>query len=117
MAGNPNWKKGKSGNPSGRCKSLPGFIDKCREWADLYGFDKLKELAENNNDDKLQLAAVIYMLNRAYGKPTESVKLSGEIGTATPEWAKKALENPEVARQISALMGDITSQKRLTYGK
>lgn len=107
------FKKGESGNPGGRAKSLPGLIKRCQEWADEKGIDLLMKTAENKNNDKMALAAAIYLINRGYGKPTENVKLSGELGVDAPQWAKDALKSPIVAAKISQLMGEITGQKKI----
>lgn len=111
--GKKGFQKGVSGNPGGRPIDFAGYIEKCRNWVNEKGLDSLIEEAENGKDPKLRLAANIYMHNRAYGKPTENVNLNGNLANNAPEWAKLALANPELAQDISNLMGKITGQKKI----
>jgi len=71
------FEKGKSGNPGGKAKDLPGFTILCREWAIKYGLKFLQNLAANSNDEKIRLAATEYLVNRGFGKPSEKIEHSG----------------------------------------
>lgn len=71
MAGNPNWKPGKSGNPSGRPKEFPEIRDLARE----HGPAAIAKLVEflHGEDLKLAKAAADSLLDRGFGKPSQSV--------------------------------------------
>ena len=76
---NPNWKKGVSGNPHGKPKQMKGLVDACREFVDTYGVEALIKRAKDESDTKLQLAALIYVTNRAYGCPTDKLTVEGKL--------------------------------------
>ncbi|HEY5849624.1 MAG TPA: DUF5681 domain-containing protein [Lysobacter sp.] len=72
--------KGKSGNPAGRPKADLEVRDAAR----LYGsaaITKLVELMEGD-DKRLALAAAQALLDRGFGKPAQSVELTGADGGA-----------------------------------
>jgi len=71
----PNWKPGQSGNPKGRPKGYADFSKRCREWADKYGFDYIKDLAAGS-DSKIKLDATKFLIERGYGKSTERIEHS-----------------------------------------
>ena len=77
--GNPNWGKGKSGNPGGKPIQLKGLVDQCRAFVDTHGIAALIKRAKDESDPKLQLAALIYVTNRAYGCPTDKLSVEGKI--------------------------------------
>jgi hypothetical protein len=80
MAGNPNWVKGVSGNPGGRAKEsdeLKRLIrDKTQNGSTIVA--KMLEWIDCE-DSHLQIAAVKYLLEYGFGKPKESVELSGSV--------------------------------------
>lgn len=72
--------KGKSGNPSGRPK-----VDlEVREAARLHGSAALAKLVElmGCDDRRVSLAAAQALLDRGFGKPAQSVELTGADGGA-----------------------------------
>ena len=70
------FKPGKSGNPSGRPKVAQEFREKCREFMQDEGWDKLFELARKKGKD--QKAAVELIAAYAYGKPKQSIETDGK---------------------------------------
>jgi hypothetical protein len=80
--GNPNWSKGKSGNPAGKKPDSPqlkGLIERCKEFVEAEGVDALIDLAKDTKDRKLQLAALIYITNRGFGSPTDKLSIEGKL--------------------------------------
>ncbi len=104
-AGNPSWGKGKSGNPNGRPKGYADFANRCRDWADKYGIKYLMKLAESS-DLRIRMDSTRYLIDRGYGKPKEHLEHSGGLENSYT-WAKQAIDNPELADDISKLMGKI----------
>lgn len=107
--GNPNWGKGKSGNPGGKPIQLKGLVDRCREFVEKEGIDALISLAKDTQDRKLQLAAIIYITNRGFGAPTDKIAIES-MPVINIDWANTALSNPELAADISKLMGKIAKK-------
>lgn len=70
------YDKGRSGNPGGRPRKTQQQIDfetKCRDWSALYAFDRLKAWLAHK-DAKVAQWALSELLNRGFGKPTETVE-------------------------------------------
>lgn len=80
--GNPNWSKGKSGNPRGKKPDSPqlkGLIERCKEFVEKEGIEALISLARDEQDRKLQLATLIYITNRGFGCPTDKLSVEGKL--------------------------------------
>jgi hypothetical protein len=70
--GNPNWKKGVSGNPGGRSKDHWELTHACRKIGpDL--IENLRELAFNSRDERVRVLASKELLDRGFGKPVQTV--------------------------------------------
>jgi hypothetical protein len=70
--GNPNWVKGVSGNPGGRHKG----VKEVKELAQAHAADAVRTLAEickTGQSEAARVAAASAILDRAYGKPTQTV--------------------------------------------
>lgn len=65
------FKKGRSGNPSGRPVVAKGFRDRCKEFMDVEGWRTLIEMARQPARD--QLPALTLIASYAYGKPTQPI--------------------------------------------
>lgn len=86
-----SWKPGQSGNPGGRPKQHFSFVDYLRDWLqgkDVGGETKLEVCLMNLKENKPEV-----LLNYAYGKPIEHIKL-------------EASDNPmaEIAIQVARLI-------------
>ena len=77
--GNPNWGKGKSGNPGGKPIQLKGLVEQCRDFVNNHGINALIDIAKDTEDRKLQLAALIYITNRGFGCPTDKLSVEGKL--------------------------------------
>lgn len=67
------WKKGQSGNPSGRPKSLREVTELARENS-ARAIERLVELMDDE-DGRVALAAANSILDRGYGKPKQSIEI------------------------------------------
>lgn len=76
--GNPNWKKGQSGNPGGR----PKDDHEIRELARSHCREAIERLAQivRGEDVKAAVAAANALLDRGYGRPAQAVNVSGNVG-------------------------------------
>ena len=70
------FEKGKSGNPGGRPKEVVEVRDLARSHS-TRAVERLVELIESENE-RTAVAACEAILNRGYGRPAQSVSLSGE---------------------------------------
>lgn len=73
------YAKGQSGNPSGRPKENPQIKALALESAPD-AFRKIIKLS-HSKDEKVALAACTIIIERACGKPSQSVEISGETRT------------------------------------
>jgi len=76
------WKKGQSGNPSGRKpKSFAQkeFEERCRKYLWAKGFETLEKMVEKGGRDRMW--ALGEMLNRGFGKPRETIDLTTHEGS------------------------------------
>lgn len=70
------WKKGESGNPSGRPKDLPELRKLARSHGE-HCIQRLFELSQDQNG-KVAVAACSILLDRGYGKAIQSVEVSDQ---------------------------------------
>ncbi len=70
------FEKGKSGNPGGRPKENADVKAAAR----LHGIAAINKLLElmNGNDNRISVTAAQAILDRGFGKPSQSMTLSGE---------------------------------------
>jgi hypothetical protein len=79
------FKPGQSGNPSGR----PAAIREVERLAREHSADAIDALAQIMRNSKsppsARVSAAETLLNRAWGKPSQTVELNGEIGNSLVE--------------------------------
>lgn len=74
------WKKGQSGNPKGRAKEQVQIQELARSHS-AKAMATLVELLDDENS-KVRYLAAQYLLNRAWGTPTQSHEVTGADGAA-----------------------------------
>lgn len=77
MAGNPNWTKGKSGNPAGRPKDAIAPL--AREKS-VEAFNTLLALLKSE-DENIRLKASLAIIERGFGKPIQPLEGAGDTIT------------------------------------
>ncbi len=78
--GNPNWRKGVSGNPTGR-KAVDPEVKEALGALTPRAVDRLTMMLESE-DERIAMDAVKTVLDRNLGKPTQPLEHSGPDGTA-----------------------------------
>lgn len=73
------WKKGESGNKSGRPKQYAEVVALVRSKT-KENIDGICKLAEQAEDHNVQLRARQYLHEIAWGKPAQTVAVTGENG-------------------------------------
>lgn len=97
VRGNPNWAKGRSGNPSGRRKTDPeqkALLQKLSyEALDVV----VAIMRDKAHADRFKAATVI--MDRAWGKPVQAMEHSGQVGIDVT-----SLSDEELDARIAALI-------------
>lgn len=77
VAGLKPFRKGQSGNPSGRPKTIKEVRDLAREEAPR-AFRRVVKLIDSD-DERVAFVAAQEVLNRAYGKPSQQVEVRRQV--------------------------------------
>lgn len=93
--GTGKFKKGVSGNPSGR-KPVPPEIKEALTALVPKAVERLTQIINESENDKIVMQAVEVVLNRVYGKPLQQVDLESKnehtlevvLQGQLKEWAK-----------------------------
>src|SRR5665213_3741032 len=72
MAGNPNWKKGQSGNPGGRPKAIVEVVELARTHTEQ-AVTTLAHIAKVGKSEAARIAASVALLDRGWGKPAQVI--------------------------------------------
>jgi hypothetical protein len=72
----PAWKAGQSGNPNGRPKKVVDVAAIARDSSDK-AMTKLAKLIDSD-DERIALQAAIAVLDRAVGKPKQTIEKTGK---------------------------------------
>jgi hypothetical protein len=76
------WKKGQSGNPGGRPKSLAEFTDRARALSEG-GLDKLRAMAlDADEDSAVRIRAWQLLLAYSWGRPPQLVAIQHNSGAS-----------------------------------
>jgi hypothetical protein len=80
MGKRTSWKRGQSGNPSGRPRKTPDLIEveTLARQASPMAIKRLIEWMEADNP-KASIAACNAILDRAWGKPAQAIEHSGRV--------------------------------------
>ena len=73
------FKPGVSGNPGGRPKAVKEVQELARKYS-RRSIRALARIVQESPDDRARIAAAEALLNRAWGKPTQSVEMAGADG-------------------------------------
>jgi DUF2075 family protein len=101
------FSKGQSGNPSGR-KRLAPEIKELFLKNTVRAFKRICQLIDSD-DERVALKAAVYVVDRAYGKPTQSMDVSGETKTyviALP--VKTEMEGEEWQKEFNPTQKTLT---------
>jgi hypothetical protein len=100
------WQAGKSGNPSGRAKHSPAMREAIRIAKDLSpkSIMKLADLMEHSADENVQMSAAKALLDRAFGKPHQSVAIEGNEHSFADQPAEERL------RMLLAAVDAVTAE-------
>ena len=83
--GNPNWKKGVSGNPGGRPHQPQEMLEIARAESPA-AFRRVCDLVQSKNE-QVALAAAKEVLDRAWGKPSQEATVNLRHSDVT-EWSR-----------------------------
>lgn len=106
MAGNPNWTKGKSGNPGGRSKALV----EVKALAQQHTESAVQALADivldTDAPPAARVAAASVILDRGWGKPTQQMDVNVKHNFV------EALRELERIRREHAAVGTSVAEER-----
>jgi len=88
------FKKGQSGNPGGRPKELKGLQQLARDHADQ-ALMALVRVALKGKSESARVAAAVAILDRGFGKPTQTTEHYGEVALSLAELVNLSIAKPK----------------------
>lgn len=116
LRGNPGWKPGTSGNPSGKPKPENDIgatvIAMCRKLGPK-AINKLSAMIDSE-DERISLSACVYVLDRGFGKPVQAV--TGDNTAASITFlhliaARAASDAVHAAPQLEGVVSNETTRE------
>lgn len=98
--GNPNWKKGVSGNPGGR-QAVPDEVKQAFDEMTPRAVAKLSELIDDPDAD-IALKAVIHVLDRRLGKPRQAIDVTDMTDEQVREELRRVLRESGLSDEAEA---------------
>lgn len=84
--GNPNWRKGVSGNPGGRVKIDMRIKELAKQKTEL-ALNTLAHICGKGESESARVSAAVALLDRGWGKPAQAVDLTNSDGSLASAWA------------------------------
>ncbi|MGH2375922.1 MAG: hypothetical protein ACRDIC_20930 [bacterium] len=72
-AGNPNWVKGKSGNPKGGSTAVLEVTALAKQYTEV-ALKTLAQICEHGKSESARCNAASILLDRAYGRPRQAIE-------------------------------------------
>jgi hypothetical protein len=111
------FRKGMSGNPNGRPKSLVSFIELARQKGSPVAFKALLRVTQYSKDERAIVQAALGLLAYAWGKPKQAVEVTGKDGA--PVEVNDARERliARISARLTALGADGAAREPKRYGR
>jgi hypothetical protein len=88
--GKGGFEKGRSGNPGGRPKAVASLQAAAREYAAM-ALRTLAEIAEKGAKEASRVAAATALLDRGFGRPTQSIEVEVLLNKRLSELSSEEL--------------------------
>jgi hypothetical protein len=114
------WKKGQSGNPGGRPREIGYLRELARERTEE-AIETLADVMLNGESDSARVAAATALLDRGYGRPSQTVEVEGNIRDSRSVQIAQAIADahPELAEVVfgAAVAGRLVAKKNGPEGE
>ena len=109
-----SWKSGQSGNPGGRPREIGYLRELAREKTEE-AIETLADVMANGESDAARVAAATALLDRGYGRPSQTLEVEGNVrDTRSVQIAQAIAEaHPELAEVVfgAAVAGRLVAKK------